>query len=86
MSFGLNYGATKIPSGKEYCYQGITFSLSGSITKAQDELRKKGRRAYSSPKNTVDVRNLSIKSLFRHFDSLIVPVFPDYLRMLNMAV
>ena len=75
VSFGLNYGSTKIPSGKEYCYLGITFSLSGSLTKAQDELRKKGLRAYFSLKNTVDVRNLSIKSLFRLFDSLIVPVF-----------
>ena len=61
VSFGLNYGSTKIPSGKEYCYLGITFSLSGSLTKAQDELRKKGLRAYFSLKNTVDVRNLSIK-------------------------
>ena len=68
VSFGLNYGSTKIPSGKEYCYLGITFSLSGSLTKAQDELRKKGLRAYFSLKNTVDVRNLSIKSLFRLFD------------------
>ena len=72
-----NYGSTKIPSGKEYCYLGITFSnsLSGSLTKSQDELRKKGLRAYFSLKNTVDVRNLSIKSLFRLFDTLIVPVF-----------
>ena len=76
MSVGLNYGSPKIQSGKEYCYLGITFSLSGSLTEAQDEMRKKGLRAYFSIKNTVDVRNLSIKSLFRLVDSLIiVPVF-----------
>ena len=73
--FELNHGSTKILSGKEFCYLGSIFSLSGSLTKAQDELRKKGLRAYFSLKNTVDVRNLSIKSLFRLFDSLIVPVF-----------
>ena len=75
VSFGLNYGSTKIPLGKEYCYLGITFNLSRGPTKARDELRKKGLRAYFSLKNTVDVRNLSIKSLFTLFDSLIVPVF-----------
>ena len=73
-SLGFKYGSITIPSAKEYCYLGITFTLSGSFTKTQDDLRKKGLRAYFSLKRLVDLKSLSIRSIFKLFDSLIVPV------------
>ena len=73
-SNNFKIGNTVIQSVKEYCYLGITFSLSGSFTKTQDELKKKGLRAYFSLKKLIDLKALSIKSLFKLFDALIVPV------------
>ena len=73
-SYGFIYGNTIIPSTKEYCYLGITFVLSGSYAKTQDELRKKGLRAYFSLKKLLDLKNLSTQSIFKLFDSLIVPI------------
>ena len=74
-SIGLVYGRNKITSAKQYCYLGITFSLSGSMKRAQNDLRLKGLRAYFSLRSMVDIRSLNTKSLFRLFDALIVPVF-----------
>jgi hypothetical protein len=68
------FGNIKIPSSKTYCYLGITFTLSGSQKITQDELRKKGLRAFFSLKSMLDLRHLSINSVFKLFDSLIVPV------------
>ena len=73
-SRGFKYGNTKIPSSKTYCYLGITFTLSGSLKISQEELRKKGIRAYFSLKNMLDLKNLSVASVFKLFDSLIIPV------------
>ena len=39
-----------------------------------DELRKKGLRAYFSLKNLVDISELTVKTLFKLFDALILPV------------
>ena len=73
-SRGFMYGSIRIPSSKTYCYLGITFTLSGSLNVSQDELRKKGLRAYFSLKNMLDIKNLSVSSLFKLFDALIIPV------------
>ena len=39
-----------------------------------DELRKKGLRAYFSSKNLVDIRQLSVRAVFKLFDAPILPV------------
>ena len=74
-SRGFQYGDTEIPSAQTYCYLGIIFSLSGSFSRAQDELRKKGLRAYFSLKKLLDLRSLTIVSVFKLFNALILPVF-----------
>ena len=74
-SHGLLYGNTAIPAEKEYCYLGVTFTLNGNFKKAQDMLRIKGLRAFFSLKNLVDIYSLNVNSIFRLFDSLIMPVF-----------
>ena len=38
----FHFGDTVIPSDRSYCYLGITLTLSGSLTRTMDELRKKG--------------------------------------------
>ena len=73
-SMGLKYGNITIQSAKEYCYLGIIYTLSGSFTKAQNELRTKGLRAYFSLKQMVDTKSLSVESHLRLFNSLIVPI------------
>ena len=73
-SYGYKFGSENIPSTKTYCYLGIVFSLSGSFRQAQDELKKKGLRAYFSLKSLIDLRQLSTKSVFKLFDALILPV------------
>ena len=73
-SYEFHYGQQKIPSAKTYCYLGIVFSLNGSFKPAQDELRKKGLRAYFSLKKLIDIKTLTVKSIFRLFDALILPI------------
>ena len=68
------YGSNKINSVREYCYLGITFSLTGSLNNAQQKLHQKGLRSYFSLKKMVDVGSLRKTVLFKLFDSLIVPV------------
>ena len=68
------YGSNKILSVREYCYLGITFSLTGSLINAQQKLRQKGLRSYFALKKMVDVGSLRKTVLFKLFDSLIVPV------------
>ena len=73
-SYGFKYGSETIPSTKMYCYLGIVFSLTGGFKNAQDELRKKGLRAYFSLKRLIDLKQLTSKSVFKLFDALILPV------------
>ena len=73
-SYGFMFGSQTIPSSKMYCYLGIVFSLNGGFKKAQDELRKKGLRAYFSLKSLINLDHLSSKSVFKLFDALILPV------------
>ena len=70
----FKYGSISIPSAKANCYLGIVFSLSGSYAAATDELRKKGLKAYLALKNTLDLNALSVRSVFKLFDCLILPV------------
>ena len=71
---GLRYGNVKVQSAREYSYLGIIYTLSGSFSKAQKELRTKGLRAYFSLKRMVDINSLTVASLYRLFDSLIQPI------------
>ena len=73
-SFNFNFGDISIPSAKDYCYLGITFTLSNSLSKTKDELRKKGLRAYFSLRKLIDLKSISVRAVFKLFDSLIVPV------------
>ena len=70
----FHFGDTVIPSDRSYCYLGITLTLSGSLSRTMDELRKKGLRAYFSLKNLVDISELTVNTLFKLFDALILPV------------
>ena len=71
-STGFTYGTTEVPSDNKYCYLGITLTLSGSLTLAMEELKKKGLRAYFSLKNLVDINELSVNSILKLFDALII--------------
>ena len=67
-------GNMKIKSVRNYTYLGIKFSLTGSFKDAIKTLTAKGKQAYFQIKRTVDTRALSVKSLFRLFDALILPI------------
>ena len=73
-SHGFQYGSTHIPSARTYCYLGIVFNLNGSSTTATDELRKKGLKAYFALKSLIQLDALSVRSVFKLFDALILPV------------
>ena len=68
------YGDVKIPSVREYCYLGITFTLNGSLNIAQQKLKQKGLRSYFALKKMIDTRPLKRSTMFKLFDSLILPI------------
>ena len=68
------YGETKVPNAREYCYLGITLTLTGSFKTAQHKLRQKGMRAYFSLKSTINFKAFRKVVLFKLFDSLIRPI------------
>ena len=68
------YGEMTLPSVREYTYLGITFTLTGSLKLAQIKLRQKGLRSYFSLKSMLDLRYLRKTTVFKLFDTLIVPV------------
>ena len=68
------YGEMTLPSVREYTYLGITFTLTGSLKLDQTKLRKKGLRSYFSLKSMLDLRYLQKTTIFKIFDTLIVPV------------
>ena len=70
----FTYGDSMIPSVREYCYLGTTFTISGSAKMNQNQLRIKGLRAYFSLKRTIDITSISKDAIFKLFDSLISPV------------
>ena len=67
-------GDTAIPSAREYCYLGVSFSLNGTLRPAQEKLRQKDLRSYFVLKRMLDLRGLIKSVLFRLFDTLIFPV------------
>ena len=73
-SHEFKLGEQQIPSGREYCYLGITFTLSGSLKLTQQKLRQKALRSYFSLKSYIDTRHIRKSILFKLFDTLIVPV------------
>ena len=73
-STGLIYGSMVIPSVREYCYLGTTFSISGSMKANQVQLRMKGLRAYFSLKSTIDLSSIDKAAILKLHDSLILPV------------
>ena len=48
-------GETKKSYTREYCYLGVTFSLTGALKVAQEKLRQKGLRSYFSLKRMLDM-------------------------------
>ena len=70
----FKYGITTISYVRDYCYFGIGFTLSDSFANTQDELRKKGPRDYFYLKRLIDIKSLSVQSIFKLFHSLILPV------------
>ena len=73
-SEGFSFGELQIPTVREYCYLGITFSLSGSLKLTQEKLRQKALRSYFSLKRLVEVNALRPSTLLKLFDTLILPV------------
>ena len=73
-SNNYTYGDASVPSDNNYCHLGITLSLSWTLSLTMDELRKKGLRAYFSLKSLVDINELAVRSMFKLFDALILPV------------
>ena len=73
-STGFFYGDTRILSEREYCYLGLTFSLSGALSTAQHKLKQKAIRSYFSLKKMIDFKSLKKELVFKLFDSLIQPV------------
>ena len=73
-STGFTYRNVRILSVREYCYLGITFTLNGSLNKAQQKLKEKGLRSYFSLKSMIDIRPLKSSVVFKLFDSLVLPV------------
>ena len=57
-----------------YCYLGIVFVPSGKFTTAILELKKKAMRSLFKLKSTVSRNDLSMKSLFKLYDSLVHPI------------
>ena len=68
------YGEMTLPSVREYTYLVITFTLTGSLKLAQIKLRQKWLRSYFSLKSMLDLRYLRKTTIFKIFDTLIVPV------------
>ena len=73
-STGFFYGDTRITSEREYCYLGLTFSLSGSMATSQKKLKQKAMRSYFSLKKIIDFKRLKKNILFKLFGTLIQPV------------
>ena len=73
-STGFFYGDTRITSEREYCYLGITFTLSGSMATSQKKLKQKAMRSYFSLKKMIDFKRLKKNILFKLFGTLIQPV------------
>ena len=53
-SHNFKLGNICIPSAKEYTYLGITFSLNGALSRAQNLLRQKALRSFFALRKTVD--------------------------------
>ena len=63
-SLTFKFEDTAIPSAREYCYLGVSFSLKGTLRPAQDRLRQKGLRSYFALKRMLDLRGLRTSVLF----------------------
>ena len=73
-SNSFTYENIVVPSVKEYCYLGITLSLSGSFVPTLKNLRQKGFRAYFGLKKMIDLRSISKLAVTKLIDTLILPV------------
>ena len=76
-STGFFYGDTRITSEREYCYLGLTFSLSGSMATSQKKLKQKAMRNYFSLKKMIDFKRVKKNILFKPFGTLIQPVVSE---------
>ena len=71
---GFFYGYIRIPSEREYCYLGLTFSLSGSVISKKKKLQQKAMRSYFSLKKIIDFKQLKKDIVFKHFGAFIQPI------------
>jgi len=69
-SHTFTLGENPIPSAREYCYLGVTFTLTGATKNAQSKLRQKCLRGYFSLKRMIDLRHIRKTILFKLFDAL----------------
>ena len=68
------YGETPIAPTRQYTYLGVVFTLTGSLSKAQSNLRQRALRAYFSLKSLIDLNSLKKNIIFKLFDALVLPV------------
>lgn len=73
-SHTFNFLSMSLSSTKQYCYLGLTFTLSGSFKLATDILAIKGRRAWIALKRSINAHHLTGWSLMKLFDHLISPI------------
>ena len=73
-SSSFYYGETPIIPAREYTYLGVVFTLNGSYTKAQTNLRQRALRGYFSLKSMIDLNHLRKNIVFKVFDALLKPV------------
>lgn len=73
-SNNFRLGDSTIKSVRTYCYLGILFSLNGSFKAAIKTLVSKAKRAHYQIKRTVEINAISVKSLCKLLDALIVPI------------
>ena len=73
-SYNFKFQGTPIKPVKSYCYLGINFKLSGSLTESVNTLTEKAVRSICQLKRSIVKGALSLKSLLNLFDSLIKPI------------
>ena len=62
------YGETPIAPTRECTYLGVIFTLTGSLAKAQSNLRQRALRGYFSLKSMINLNNLKKSIIFKLFD------------------
>ena len=70
----LTLGDLPVECVSKYTYLGISITPNLNMKKPQEELRKKGLRAYFGMRGTINLNDLSNSATLKLFDSLVKPV------------